>query len=73
MKNKNYLELEENNQDSVILNNSYHYIPLPAGTPQLPSGVRLSRKSTQSRLIGKDERTGVYYELNNGKWELADK
>jgi len=65
-------DLERSSEDSGILDGSFHYVLLPLGAPQLPSGTRLSRKSTPSRLIAKDEKTGAYYSLENGKWRLAD-
>lgn len=71
---ENYSNSIENKcEDSGIFGNeSYHYITLPPGTPSLPEGTRLSRKSTPSILLVKDEKTRVYYRLINNQWVLDD-
>ncbi len=77
MSNEDYSKsVEKRCEDSGILEGTYHDITLPAGIPPLPAGTRLSRKSTPSILLAKDERTRAYYRLveqdGNKTWVLDD-
>ena len=44
-----------------------------ADLPPLPSGAVIAHPLSVSRPLAKDKRTGVYYQLRENKWEMADK
>lgn len=44
-----------------------------ADLPKLPEGVVIAEPHSASNPIAMDPKTGVYYKLNNSKWEIADK